>query len=67
MLYPTDELVNLLPGRHREQRQRGALQRGVADLHDPLVRQIGNQADPACMIEIYVPGESAREVKNIQI
>ena len=67
MLDAADKLVGFLPGRHREQRERGTLQRGVAHLHNPLVRQIGDQADAARMVDVDVPGESAREVKNIQI
>ncbi len=53
--------------RNREQRQRGSLERGVADLHDPLVRQVGDQADAARVVDVDVPRESAREVKYIEI
>ena len=38
MLDAADKLVGFLPGRHREQRERGTLQRGVAHLHNPIVR-----------------------------
>src|SRR5690349_127240 len=45
VFHPLDEFFQLLPFRAREQRETRALDSRVADLHDPLARHVGDQAD----------------------
>ena len=51
------------PG-HREKRDARALDRRVADLHDPSVRKVRNQADPFGRLFLQVPSEPTGKIKH---
>ncbi len=57
--------LELAPARPRQQRDRRAFQRGVADLDDALVAQVGHEADAAGGVDVEVAREAAGQVEAI--
>src|SRR5688572_30524014 len=53
--------------RLREQGDARALDGRVADLHDAVVRQVRDQADPLRRVDLQVPPETAGEVKHVDV